>query len=116
LTANKKGEKFILAIINNQVVGCVSLDNLTKNHKAELGYWLTESYWGQGIVSEAVKQIVDHGFNKLKLKRIYAYTFTPNKASQKVLLKNGFTKEGLHKKDVLKDGKYIDIITFAKVR
>ena len=117
LPANKKGEKLSLAIvINREIVGCVSFENIEKNHKAELGYWLAEPYWGRGIASQAVKLITDYGFNKLKLRRIYAYVFIKNLASQRVLIKNGFKKEGLQKKNVIKDGKFMDDIVFAKVR
>ncbi len=112
-----KPKKFNLAIvINSQAVGSISLEHLELNHKAELGYWLAEQYWGQGIMSAAVAYMTRYGFNKFGLKRIYAKVFVYNKVSQKVLLRNGFSKEGLMRKDVKKENKFIDSVIFAKIK
>lgn len=75
---------------------------------AETGYWIGEPFWGKGIATKAVQLIVDHGFNELKLVRIYAGVFEYNMASMKVLEKNGFQKEGISKKAVYKNGKIWD--------
>jgi len=112
----RKPSKFHLGIeIKGEIVGCVSLMELQGGHKAELGYWLARKYWRKGIMSEAVAEMCEVGFKKFDLKRIYAYTFLHNKGSQGVLKKNGFKKEGMLKKNILKDGKYIDEYLFAKV-
>tara|TARA_Y100000310_G_scaffold344510_1_gene457654 strand:- start:9850 stop:10368 length:519 start_codon:yes stop_codon:yes gene_type:complete len=111
---NKEKVNFVIDI-NGKVVGGVGLFDV-RPHKAEIGYWLGEKYWGQGIIPEAVKLVVDYGFSKMKLSRIYASTMKPNKQSQKVLLKVGFRKEGVMKKYYLKDGKIGDGYLFAKVK
>lgn len=67
-------------------------------------------------MTTALKLITSFGFTKLKLKRIYAFVFTFNKASARVLIKNGYKKEGLLRKNVIKEGKLIDNYLFAKVR
>ena len=103
-------------MIDGEVVGCVSLEQIIKNHQAELGYWLAEKYWRQGIMTKAVGQMGNYGFNKLGLKRIYAYVFPANQASAKVLLNNGFNKEGLLRKNAIKNGQPVDDYLFAKVR
>ena len=72
---------------------------------AELGYWIGESHWGKGLATQAVKLMVDYGFNKLDLIRIYAGVFEYNEASMKVLEKNGFEKECILRKAVIKNGK-----------
>lgn len=81
-------------------------DIMRKN--AELGYWLGEKYWGQGIVTEAIKQIVDYGFSNLDITRIYARPFNTNLASQKVLEKAGFIHEASLTKTIFKNGEYLD--------
>ena len=48
--------------------------------------------------------------------RIYAYVFSWNKASMKVLEKAGYKLEGILRKDVKKNNKFIDTFLFAKVR
>jgi len=113
---NKDKSKIMLAIdVEGRVIGAVALENI-KKHKAEIGYWLGKRYWNTGIMTEAVKIMTDYGFSKLKLKRVYANTFPQNKASRKVLEKNGFKLEGMLKKDELKDGKVYDTTIYAKTK
>ncbi|MCX6745418.1 MAG: GNAT family N-acetyltransferase, partial [Candidatus Parcubacteria bacterium] len=59
--------------INGEICGGIGLHRLEIGHKAELGYWLSEKYWGKGIMSKAVNLFVSQGFKKFKLIRIYAY-------------------------------------------
>lgn len=99
--------------INGQVVGGIGIARI-ENNEGELGYWLGEHYWGQGIMSEAVKRITEYGFQNLGLEKLYADVFSFNNASMKVLEKNGYSLEGIHRGDVTKDGKLIDGHRFAK--
>ncbi|MFH0868271.1 MAG: GNAT family protein [Candidatus Woesearchaeota archaeon] len=113
---NKKKTEINFAIdINRKVVGGAGFLNI-ENHKAEIGYWLGKKYWGKGIVTEAVKLVTNFGFKKLHLKRIYATVFLKNKASARVLEKNGYKREGIMRKFHLKDGKFLDAILYAKVK
>jgi [ribosomal protein S5]-alanine N-acetyltransferase len=112
----KKPQKINFVIdINGEVVGGVGLFEIIK-HKAEIGYWLSEKYWGKGIMTEAVGLIARYAFSKLGLVRLTAKAFAHNKASQRVLEKNGFVSEGMSKKFYLKDGNYIDAVRYAIVR
>jgi len=85
-------------------------------YKAEIGYWLAEKHWGQGIMTEAVKLATKFGFKKLKLKRIYATVFPSNKASMRVLEKNNYNFEGVLRKYYKKDNKFLDANLYAKVK
>jgi len=67
-------------------------------------------------MTQAVKLVTKFGFEKLKLRRIYAYIFSFNKASMRVLEKNGYKLEGILKKDTKKDNKFLDCYLFAKVK
>lgn len=112
----KKPRGFHFAIeIKKEVVGCVSLMEIQGGYKAEVGYWLARKYWGKGIMSEAVSELVNYGVKKFKLVRIYAYVFAHNKGSEKVLKKNKFKKEGYIRKGILKDGVMMDEILLAKI-
>ena len=102
--------------IDGEIVGSVGIHKIAKSHQAEIGYWLAEQHWGNGIMTEAVKLITKLSFNELKLKRVYAYAFSFNKASQKVLAKAGFKFEGILKKNSKKDNKFIDDYLFAKIK
>ncbi len=82
---------------NNLVcVGAISLKNIDLvNKKANLGYWIGEQYWHRGIVSECIRLIIDYAFStELELKELSAYVFPENKASIRVLEKNGMKKKG----------------------
>ena len=57
---------------------------------AELGYWIGEKYWGQGLVVEASKKIIMHAFDDLDINQIYASYRIENIQSKRVLEKLGF--------------------------
>ena len=42
------------------------------NESCQVGYWLGKQYWGNGFATEAVKSILDFGFDQLNLEEIYA--------------------------------------------
>lgn len=115
---SRKPEKINFVIdINGEVAGSVGLSDINrKNRRAELGYWLARKYWNKGIMTKATSFATRFGFKKLKLARIYAFVFIPNKASQKVLEKNGFRLEGRLKKVIIKNGKFYDNLLYAKVK
>ncbi len=101
---------------DGEVAGSIGLMNIERGHKAEIGYWLGEKYWGGGIMTRAVKLVTDYGFKNLRLKRIYGYVFSFNLGSQKVLGKSGFKLEGIMRKESKKDGKFIDTYVFGKIK
>jgi RimJ/RimL family protein N-acetyltransferase len=75
------------------LLGCVSLMHMTGD-EAELGYWVGVPYWGRGIATRAVRSVVACGFEQLGLKRIHARVLSRNKASAKLLLRQGFIHIG----------------------
>lgn len=62
--------------IGGEVVGAIGFNKIEKEHRSEVGYWLAEKHWGNGIMPKALKIAVTFGFKDLKLRRIYAYAFT----------------------------------------
>ncbi len=83
----------------------------------EIGYWLSESYWGRGIITKAVTLLVDHIFtSRPDITRIYADLFAYNPASARVLEKCGFHLEAVHKNAVLKNGKVVDEHRYVRFR
>ena len=111
----KDCNKIAFAIeIDGQVVGSVGLT--IEDHKAEIGYWLGRAYWGQGIMTEAVKEVTKYCFKELGLRRVYGCVFTNNKASMRVLEKAGYSFEGTLRKNVRRGNKLMDECVFAHVR
>jgi len=114
--ATKDEPIHIFAIeIDGQAVGGIGIhpqaDIMKKN--AELGYWLGEKYWGKGIISKAIREIIPWAFNTYDITRIYARPFGSNMASQKVLEKEGFVLEARIKENIFKNGAYLDELIYA---
>ena len=83
---------------------------------AHFGYWLGESAWGKGIATAAARSMVSYAFQTFPLARLEAPVFAWNPASMRVLEKAGFSKEGVLRHSVFKDGQLIDAILYAKLR
>jgi ribosomal-protein-alanine N-acetyltransferase len=81
-----------------------------------LGYWLAQPFWGRGIMSEAVAEFTRYAFATFDLVRIFAQPFAGNQASARVLEKAGFACEGCLRANVLKDGRILDSLLYARVR
>jgi RimJ/RimL family protein N-acetyltransferase len=106
---NKKDPIFAIEI-EGEACGGIGLHGGQDVYRfnAEIGYWLSEQYWGKGIVSEAVRIVIRYGFDHYPWTRIYAGVFSNNPASMKVLEKAGFLREAIFKKSVKKRGSYLD--------
>jgi len=82
---------------------------------AELGYWLAEPFWGNGIMTDAVRALSEYAFKELGIQRIFAEPYTTNAASARVLEKSGFSLEGVIRAAVFKDGRMLDQYLYAKL-
>jgi [ribosomal protein S5]-alanine N-acetyltransferase len=117
--ANKAEAGPIRAIENaaGQVVGSIGLHfkHDVSHRSAEIGYWLGQQFWGQGLATEALQALTDYGFATYKLARIYALVFAWNPASGRVLEKAGYTFEARLRDAVTKDGQTIDGLLYARL-
>jgi ribosomal-protein-alanine N-acetyltransferase len=78
------------------VIGtCVLFRFEVASGRAEIGYSLGRDYWGSGYMRESLSILLDYGFEKLSLRRVEAEVDPRNASSGKLLLRLGFTKEGL---------------------
>lgn len=114
--ANKDTPIHIFAIdVNDEAIGSIGIhlreDIYRKN--AELGYWLSEDFWNNGIISSAVQQIVNFAFETYDIERIFASVFYNNMASRKVLEKNRFVLETVFKETIIKNNMLIDECVYA---
>ena len=96
-------------------IGILLKDDIYKKN-VEIGYWLGKEYWGQGIISSAITEIVDYTFRNFDVFRIYAGVFEYNLASMRVLEKAGFHKETIQKKSLLKEGELFDEHIFVRFK
>ncbi|MDX1544590.1 MAG: GNAT family N-acetyltransferase [Christiangramia sp.] len=96
--------------------GAIGFNDYNEEHnKAELGFWLLPDQWGNGIIQEAGKAVIDYIFKDFKLHRIEAYVESENENSCKVLKKLGFEYEGCMKECEMKNGIYISVEIYAKL-
>lgn len=58
--------------------------------EGEIGYWIGVPYWGQGLIPEAVKELIKYAFDKLNLKRLWCGYFDENEKSKRAQEKCGF--------------------------
>jgi RimJ/RimL family protein N-acetyltransferase len=109
----------VLAIeYNGEYVGNIGLHPGTDVYRksAEIGYFIGEPYWSKGIMTRAVKLMIDYGFSHLDIVRIHTGVFEYNTASQKVLEKCGFKREGIFEKSVYKNKRLWDEVRYALVK
>ncbi|MFN8713822.1 MAG: GNAT family N-acetyltransferase [Bacteroidota bacterium] len=106
----------ILAIVNNnEFIGSIGLhfqgDIFFRN--AEMGYWIAEPFWGRGIATAAIQQMVDYGFRTFEITRIFARPFGSNIGSQRALEKAGFVLEARLAGTICKNGRIEDELIYA---
>lgn len=116
LPANKDWVNAI--VVNGEAVGVASILFKTDiyQHSAEVGYWIGEDYWGKGIVSEAVKALVEFALENTDITRLFAEVFDNNKASARVVEKAGLVYECTHKKAIIKNGEIMDSHIYTIIR
>lgn len=77
------------------LVGIIeAMDFNQKVNMVTIGYFLAEPYWGRGIAGQAVNLVVEYLFETADVNRIQAEVMPFNERSKRVLVKNGFLKEG----------------------
>lgn len=87
-----------------------------RRHGAELGYWLGHAHWGQGLMTRIVATYVPWVMDQLSLLRLQATVLDINPASARVLLKNGFSEEGVLRSAVMKPDGLHDLRMFSRLR
>ena len=99
----EKNNYFPFVVVDNntnRVIGSIQVKNIDWTiPKAELGYYIDEQYGGKEITTRAVALIIDFCFKELNLNKLYLRTHEENIPSRKVAEKNGFSVEGVIRRD-----------------
>lgn len=133
MKTEKEAKKLIETILNGQfennsvmwvialkeepswMIGNICYWRIEKDHyRAEIGYVLHPQYWNKGIMNEAIRPVIDYGFEQMKLHSIEANIDPDNAASEALLQKNGFVKEGHIKENYFFGGKFVDTVIYSK--
>ena len=93
-------------------IGTIALDKIDALHKRALfGIFIgNKRYWGQGLGTQATKMILEYGFGKLRLNRIYLAVHAYNIRGLKAYKKAGFIVEGRFRDHIYRKGAYHDEI------
>lgn len=112
--ALKQEDRYIFAIadkVHNEVIGEIGI-HIADGNKAEMGYWLSEDYWGKGLITEAIAAALRFGFEEVGLNKIFATHFLENPASGKAMIKNGMVKEGELIDHYFYNGSYKSVVQY----
>lgn len=118
-------EREVWAICEKQsgkVIGSIGLHRDSKrrrnfNQCRMMGYVLSKAYWGQGLMTEAAKEVLRHAFEDLGLEMVTISHFSYNQRSARVIQKLGFHREGVLRKAFLRyDGSLLDDVGYSMTR
>ncbi|MFX0059482.1 MAG: GNAT family N-acetyltransferase [Candidatus Hodarchaeota archaeon] len=120
---NKPNEVYFAIVINDKynkekLIGNCGIRGInSKDRVGNYGIVIGEKdYQGMGYGTEAMRLLVDYGFNTLNLNRVELSTFSFNSRAYKSYLKVGFVEEGRKRQAVYKNGEYHDEIMFSILR
>jgi RimJ/RimL family protein N-acetyltransferase len=108
----------VLAIeINGEACGSIGIRPGLgeRSHTAELGYWLGRAHWGRGVMTRVVALYLPWMRQQRCVYRLQATVLDINPASARVLLKNGFSEEGVSRNAILKPDGLHDLRVFARL-
>lgn len=99
---------------NPLLIGTIGFWRIQKEHyRAEIGYVLHPDWVGSGIISEAIRVVINFGFDKMMLHSIEANVNPQNIASIRLLEKHNFKREGYFKENFFYKGKFLDTSTYS---
>ncbi|WP_298393271.1 GNAT family protein [Flavobacterium sp.] len=115
---NNEGINWAITLKGNpKLIGIIGHYRIQpENHRCEIGYMILPEYNGRGIVTEAIKVVLEYGFEDLNMHSIEAVIDPENVASERVLLKNGFIKEAHIQENELWNGKYWDSVIYSLLK
>ncbi|WP_209124620.1 GNAT family N-acetyltransferase [Alkalihalobacillus sp. BA299] len=98
----------------NKIIGTCGFkkwDRLSQH--AEIGGNISSKEWGKGFGKETLMFLMEYGFTKMYLNKIYAYTNVKNRSVIKLMNKNGFLQEGILREHQFLGEEYNDVLVFS---
>ena len=112
-------ERYDFTILaDGEIVGSIGFEDATLCRSSYVvGFAVGHEYWGRGICTEALKQLVKFAFEELKIHRLFGDNSSDNPASGKVFEKAGFKREAVFKEHYfeIRDGEYVDRIWWGLI-
>lgn len=112
-----KNNGFVTGIwVNNQYAGTIGFHKFDwANKRTTIGYWLSEEFQGQGIMTKACRAFVEHAFKELKLNKVEIHCATQNKRSRSIPERLGFKHEGTIREAEWLYDHYVDHEIYGKL-
>ncbi len=102
---------------DNKLIGGIDFVHWYEQDKvAEIGYLLNRKYWNKGIMTEALREILKFGFEKMELNRIEICCDERNIGSSKVIEKNGLKYEGMFRQKRFQKGEFVSIKCYSMLK
>jgi len=102
---------------DDKLIGtCGYYDWIKTTRRAEIGYDLDPAYWGQGIMTEALRAVLKYGFEEMKLNRIQATIDSKNIRSMRLARRLGFKKEGVLRQRSFFNGQFRDDVCLSLLK
>lgn len=109
--------RFFVRVRNQPgVAGVVSLENCVQTHQScELGYWLHPHFHRQGLMTEAASRVLEFAFQEMGAHRVRAAAAFENLASQRVIERLHFTREGVARDAEFVNGRWISHLVYSRL-
>ncbi|MDR1259382.1 MAG: GNAT family N-acetyltransferase [Tannerellaceae bacterium] len=98
-------------VVDGNAVGGIGLTpgRDVERFSAEIGYWIGESYWNRGIVTQVVNAFAEYLISSTNIVRLFALVYENNPSSARVLEKAGFRRAGILRKAAFKNNRFLNI-------
>jgi ribosomal-protein-serine acetyltransferase len=98
----------------DRYIGTVGLHDIDKiNHHVEIGYWLSHSHQGKGIMTRSCERMIQYAFKELNLNRIVIKAAVENHRSRAIPERLGFTQEGTERQGMWVCDRYLDLVVYS---
>lgn len=102
---------------SGRLVGTIGyMDYNEDNASVEVGYSLAKWMWGKGLMTEALRAVIDYTFDAMDINRIEAQHELDNPSSGRVMEKCGMIKEGILRQRLFNKGKFVDVALYSILR
>jgi ribosomal-protein-serine acetyltransferase len=101
-------------VSEGRIVGIAGFHSVNWPHRSTtIGYWLAEAHQGRGLMSRAVRALVDHAFGVWDLHRVEIQAAVDNHRSRAIPERLGFREEGVRREAELIGDRYHDLVVYA---
>jgi ribosomal-protein-serine acetyltransferase len=112
--AADEGMHFGILDEDGAIIGTVGFHRFDwQNRATSIGYWLSADHQGRGVMTEAVRALVDHAFGERDLHRIEISAAVGNARSRAIPERLGFREEGVRRDAERHGERYLDLVLYA---